>query len=109
MSLVADFLSFHQWFNDNKSRLEEEVKVILNGERFSTYLNETGKFNAIARPEDNDNRIQKYGEYSHYIVNVIQIFSNESRFSKDILKMVVYETVVNKLLSKLLRQPKDQD
>ena len=67
------------------------------------YLNENGKFNTFARPEDNENPLQKLGEYCGHVVNIIKIFSDENKFNKDILRMVVYETVVNKMLAKLLR------
>jgi hypothetical protein len=66
-------------------------------------LNENGKFNTFARPEDDEDQGQKLGEYCGYVVNIIQLFSDETKYSKDILRMVVYEIVVNKLLSKMLR------
>jgi hypothetical protein len=53
MAIRADFIKYNQWFNDNKSRLESEIQPII-GERFGVYLNENGKFNTFARPEDNE-------------------------------------------------------
>ena len=105
-SLRSDFIKYNEWYTNNKQRIEQDANNII-GTRFSVYLNENGKFNTFARPEDNENPVQKLGEYSGHVVNIIKIFSDENKYNKDILRMVVYETVVNKMLAKLLRQPKD--
>ena len=47
------------------------------------YLNENGKFNTFARPEDNENPLQKLGEYCGHVVNIIKIFSDENKFNNN--------------------------
>lgn len=56
-------------------------------------------------PDDpNGHPVNKYNEYVANIINCIKVFGDETKFTKDHLRMVIFEIAINKFVnSKLFR------